>query len=418
MNLKKLVAYKFLLVLFLPLVLFSSNGKVLEASKSAIRIITVLNDKNMVSGTAFCINDNGYFLTNAHVIDNAKSVFAVKSSDKYSVQVIKKYDNVDLAILKIDNTGSEPLTFAYRNNINVTDRVSSIGFPSAADRTNDLEELTTVTINSGIIGKLTKIDLSINRRNTGNRSPVVQHDAVVNHGNSGGPLVNECGHVVGVNVQKGLSLNRSDAQIIAGDVVQGIFYAIDVDIAKRVLNESHIEFLETGSGCSLGGASMSSRDYKYLIAGGILLLLLLLWALIFYLQGNKRKNSSMDESALSRLVSRKLGERSDKKVNKIIPEAPGIRLKPTKSDLPVFVVDSTEKIVGRSRSAALHLENPLVSGKHLSLSLDSNGDVMVKDLNSSNGTYIEGRKLTPHTAHILRRGERLIIGSEDVIYRV
>jgi len=209
---------------------FAGNGKVLEASKSVIRIITIFDDGSGVTGTAFSINDEGYFLTNAHVVDGAKSVVAVMSSDKYDVEVIKKYDDIDLAILKIKNTGLKPLTFAYKKNIHVTDRVSSIGFPSAADKNDDIDELTTVTINSGIIGKLTKINLSIDSKDITTRYPVVQHDAAVNHGNSGGPLVNECGQVVGINVQKGLSYNRSDAQIIVGDVVQGIFYAIDVDI--------------------------------------------------------------------------------------------------------------------------------------------------------------------------------------------
>jgi S1-C subfamily serine protease len=416
-NLKNLAVFKLLLLFILPLMLFASNGSVLEASKSAIRIITVLNNnKDMASGTAFCINTDGYFLTNAHVVDDARSIFAVKSSSKYGVKVIKKLDGVDLAILKIDNTGLKPLTFAYRENINVTDRVSSIGFPGAADRNNDLEELTTVTINSGIIGKLTKIDLAINRSHAGTLSPVVQHDAAVNHGNSGGPLVNECGQVVGINVQKGINPNRTNAQIVAGDVIQGIFYAIDVDIAKKALKDMHISFLETGKICTPGaGASMSESERKYLIIGGILLLLLAIWALVFYLQESKKKNN-IDESMLSRLISRKLGKHEQREEQIGTVKDTVALLRPMNANLPVLTVNQKEMIVGRSRSAHLHLDDLQVSGKHLSLSLDTNGEVVVKDLASTNGTYIEGKKLTPHTPYILKRGERLVIGSEDVIY--
>jgi len=414
MNLKNLVVFKLLLILFLPFMLLAGNSKVLESSKSVIRIITILGDKSGATGTAFCINSNGYFLTNAHVIDGAKDIFAVMSSNKYEVKIVKKFDDVDLAILKIENTGLKPLMFSYRNNIHVTDRVSSIGFPDAADKSDDIDELTTVTINSGIIGKFSKINLSIKNRKTTKRHPVVQHDAAVNHGNSGGPLVNECGQVVGVNVQKGLSYNRSDAQIIAGDVVQGIFYAIDVDIAKKVLNESRISFLETGSGCS--GTSMSANDRKYLIVAGMLLLLLMVWGIIFYMQEKKKKHNDIDESALSRLISRKLGKRVNHDVHDPLIDELTVQLKPMVSNLPVFNVNQNESIVGRSRSAALHLENPQVSGKHLSLSLNANNEIVVKDLGSSNGTYIEGRKLIAHTPYILKRGERLIIGSEDVIY--
>ncbi len=406
---------KLLLLAFLPLLIFAGNGKVLKSSKSVIRIITILGDKSGATGTAFCINSDGYFLTNAHVVDGAKSVFAVMSTNKYDVEVIKKLDDIDLAILRIRNTGLDPLTFAYKSNINVTDKVSSIGFPGAADKSDDIDELTTVTINSGIIGKLTKINLSIKNQNTA-RSPVVQHDAAVNHGNSGGPLVNECGQVVGVNVQKGLSLNRSTAQIVAGDVVQGIFYAIDVDIAKRVLKESHIGFLETGSGCTLGGTSMSVNDRKYFIIAGILLLLLAIWSIIFYTQEKKKKNSAVDESALSRLISRKMGKHNHQETPQVNVNNTTVQLRPVAGNLPVFNITQIESTVGRSRSVSLHLDDAQVSGKHLTLFLNEQGSVMVKDLGSTNGTYIEGRKLKPNQAYILNRGERLVIGSEDVIY--
>ena len=404
---------KFLIFLFLPIFLFSSNGKVLEASKSVIRIISVLDDKSMTSGTAFCINSDGYFLTNAHVVANAKEIHAFSSGVRYDVKLVKKYDDFDLAILKIKNIDLIPLTFASRVNINVTDKVSSIGFPAAVDReSDDLEELTSVTINSGIIGKFSKINLSMKNRNA-TRSAVVQHDAAVNHGNSGGPLVNECGKVVGINVQKELNYNRSVDQIKAGDVVQGIFYAIDVDVAKKVLNESHIDFLEAGSGCS--GTSMSVNDRKYLIIAGMLLLLLLLWGVIFFIQ-DKKKNKSTGDEALSRLISRKLGEKGNKNAREVVYTGVTVQLKPMVSHLPVLTVSQNESIVGRSRSTTLHLENAQVSGKHLSLSLNKNNEIVVKDLGSSNGTYIEGRKLTSHTPYILKRGERLVIGSEDVIY--
>lgn len=414
-KLKNLQVFKLILVLLLSTLVFAANDKVLEASKSVIRIITVLDSKNnMASGTAFCINSNGYFLTNAHVIDGTRSIFAVKSSYKYDVKVIKKYDDLDLAILKIEDTGLEPLSFAYRNNINVTDRVSSIGFPGAADKNDDLDELTTVTINSGIIGKFTKIDLSIDPRNTTSKSPVVQHDAAVNHGNSGGPLVNECGHVVGINVQKGLSYNRSVAQIATGDVVQGIFYAIDVDITKKILNESHISFLETGPGCVNGSTSLSTNDRKYLIITAILLLLLAVWSIIFY----KKKNDDIDKSALSHLINRKLGERDKKEIQKVPVNTTTVRLKPAVSGFPILIVEQVESIVGRSRSATVHLDNLQVSGKHLSLSLNQRNEIIVKDLNSLNGTYIEGRKLTPNIPYMIKQGEHLVIGSEDVVYEV
>jgi hypothetical protein len=311
-----------------------------------------------------------------------------------------------------------------REQINVTDRVSSIGFPGAADKNENIDELTTVTINSGIISKFGKANLSIKKYKSSTMSPVVQHDAAINHGNSGGPLVNECGQVVGINEQKGLNLNRSLGQIIVGDVVQGIYFAIDIDLAKKLLKERGVAFLETDAACTAGGgavvsgsSSMSDKDRKYLIVGAIFLLLLAIWGAVVYLQGNRNRRGTPEGSEISRIVSRKLHEKEA--VGGASPGAAvsgSVQLRPANAVLPILTVERTEKIAGRSRSAALHLDNPLVSGRHLSLRLDEVGKVIVKDLGSSNGTYIDGRKLLPHTESILQRGERLVIGSEDVVY--
>ncbi len=83
---------------------------------------------------------------------------------------------------------------------------------------------------------------------------------------------------------------------------------------------------------------------------------------------------------------------------------------------PIKLIKNVEIIVGRSRRANIHLDNKYVSGHHLSLCLNQKKEVMVKDLGSSNGTYIAGKKLLPNMPAILKKGERLIIGSEDVVY--
>ncbi len=83
---------------------------------------------------------------------------------------------------------------------------------------------------------------------------------------------------------------------------------------------------------------------------------------------------------------------------------------------PIRMTVDDEIVVGRSRQANIKLDNRYVSGQHLSISLNQNKEVVIKDLGSSNGTYIDGRKLMPNVATILKRGERLIIGSEDVVY--
>ena len=83
---------------------------------------------------------------------------------------------------------------------------------------------------------------------------------------------------------------------------------------------------------------------------------------------------------------------------------------------PIVLVPSKEVIVGRSNRADVTIDNKYISGQHLSFSLDGNGHVQVRDLASSNGTYLEGRKLEPNIPYELKAGQRLLVASEDVVY--
>ena len=74
--------------------------------------------------------------------------------------------------------------------------------------------------------------------------------------------------------------------------------------------------------------------------------------------------------------------------------------------------------VGRSASSNVQIDNQYVSNQHLSFLLNDNGTVTVTDLGSSNGTYVQGVKLSAHTPHIIYPGDRIILGSEDVVYRL
>jgi hypothetical protein len=73
-------------------------------------------------------------------------------------------------------------------------------------------------------------------------------------------------------------------------------------------------------------------------------------------------------------------------------------------------------LVGRPSSATVTINNSHVSRRHLQIRLDDYGRIMVTDLGSTNGTYIEGKRLDPSIPVELRKGEQLVIGSEDVVY--
>ena len=83
---------------------------------------------------------------------------------------------------------------------------------------------------------------------------------------------------------------------------------------------------------------------------------------------------------------------------------------------PIVLVPNKEVIVGRSNRADIIIDNKYISGQHLGLSLDNSGYVQVRDMASSNGTYLEGRKLEANILYDLKPGQRLLVASEDIVY--
>jgi serine protease Do len=173
-------------------------------------------------GTGFVVRSDGFILTNQHVIDAATSVAVITASgDEHPAEVIAQDAQHDLAILKIDATGLPALGLGRSDSLAMGDTVVAIGFAL------DLSGGPTVT--SGILSSLDRtIDV---RDSSGMRSTIrsydglLQTDAALNHGNSGGPLLTLDGRVIGVNVA-------------GGDSVENIGFAIPIDVARPLLDRA------------------------------------------------------------------------------------------------------------------------------------------------------------------------------------
>jgi hypothetical protein len=376
-------------------VLWGGNPHILKAEEGVVRIVNERSDGSAVSGTGFIVDRQGHLLTNAHLVVDAKRLLALTLKGENRVSVVDVDPLVDLALLKVEGASYPALPFAKKENVQVSDEVVAIGFPGAADKGGT----TTPTINRGIIGKLTRIDLSIvpGRRHV---AAVIQHDAAINHGNSGGPLVNECGQVVGVNVQKGLSEGgRSIGQIVAGDVVQGIFYAVDGSVAKAMLKRNGIAYREGEPDCSVSGtaASLLPSDRRYLWIVLLLLGVAAIWGWV-YLQAKSRSEAPKRRVRNS-------------------AEEPPLRLKSQQASLPDLALAKGPRTLGRSSQCDIVLEHPFVSGRHLRLERRGDDVVEVEDLGSKNGTWIDGQRLEPKRRREWKRGSVLRIGSKKVEYR-
>ncbi|NLE07591.1 MAG: trypsin-like serine protease [Parcubacteria group bacterium] len=145
-------------------------------------------------GSGFLVSADGYIVTNRHVVDDDKAEYTVFMNDgeKYDAKVIARDSVLDLAIIKIDGSGFQYLEFGDSDKLQVGQSVITIG--------NALAEFRN-TVSLGIVSGLSRsIVASDMRGNTEALDQLIQTDAAINQGNSGGPLLNLSGEVVGVNV--------------------------------------------------------------------------------------------------------------------------------------------------------------------------------------------------------------------------
>jgi len=157
------------------------------------------------------VSADGYVLTNAHVVDGADEVYVTLTDKReFKAKVLGADARADVAVLKIDSGGKLPyLTIGDPNKARVGEWVIAIGSPF------NLEN----TVTSGII--------SAKARDTGDLLPLIQSDVAVNPGNSGGPLINLRGEVIGIN---------SQIATLSGGY-NGISFAIPIDEAMRVADQ-------------------------------------------------------------------------------------------------------------------------------------------------------------------------------------
>jgi S1-C subfamily serine protease len=142
-------------------------------------------------GSGFVVDKAGHIVTNYHVIEGADEIrVSFSNRDTVEAQLVGSDPSTDLAVLQVDTGTSAltPLTLGDSDKVEVGDPVVAIGNPFGLDR----------TATSGIVSALQRLIRAPNRFTIDH---VIQTDAPINHGNSGGPLLNSRGQVIGVNTQ-------------------------------------------------------------------------------------------------------------------------------------------------------------------------------------------------------------------------
>lgn len=170
------------------------------------------------SGTGFFITEDGYILTNHHVISDASSVkVTLYNGETYDAKVIGSDEDYDIAVLKIDVTGATPVVLGDSSKVAIGESVAAVG--------NPLGELTF----SLTVGYVSALDREVTL-SSGTTMDLIQTDAAINSGNSGGALFNSYGEVVGITNAKYSSSSSSGSASI-----DNIGFAIPINHVKNII---------------------------------------------------------------------------------------------------------------------------------------------------------------------------------------
>ena len=180
--------------------------------------ITCQGSRSTSSGTGVVLSSDGYIVTNAHVVENAHTYSVQLTDDRtFSARLVGCDDISDLAVLRIDCTDLTPAQFGDSSTLRVGDTVVAIGDPLGAAFRG--------TYTNGIVSAINR-DVDMN----GRTMTLIQTNAALNSGNSGGPLINCYGQVIGINTMKIGAFTDT-----AG--VEGLGFAIPSTQVKEIVDQ-------------------------------------------------------------------------------------------------------------------------------------------------------------------------------------
>jgi len=168
-------------------------------------------------GSGIIMSDDGYILTNAHVVENASGLKVVmENGDEYEARIVGADDDTDIAVIKINAENLKYAEFGNSDQLRVGEKVVAIGNPRGLTLAGSVTQGIVSAVNRSLSSSPTDFTY-------------IQTDAAINPGNSGGALVNEYGQVIGINTAK--------ISQVASTVYEGIGFAIPISEAKPIIDD-------------------------------------------------------------------------------------------------------------------------------------------------------------------------------------
>ena len=185
----------------------------------SVASISCITQTGTATGTGIVMSEDGYVITNYHVVEDAHQIYVLLGEDsQYDAVMVGGDETTDLAVLKVEATDLVPAEFGDSDVLRVGDMVVAIGDPLGTELRG--------TMTDGIVSAINR-DLNL----SGRQMTLIQTNAALNSGNSGGPLINCYGQVIGINTMKMSSYSSTS------ETVEGLGFAIPITSAKPIVDE-------------------------------------------------------------------------------------------------------------------------------------------------------------------------------------
>ena len=392
-----------------------------ELEKSVVRIVMQTN-QGIGTGTGFVINDQGYIATNVHVIAGGNLIKAIptNSNTMYDVDVIARSYELDLAIVRAQGINLPPITLSLAPS-RKGQKVWSIGYPGGADRNRPAHD---PTVQDGVIGRIFSGAWKIQKFR------IIQHNAPTNPGNSGGPLLDDCGRVIGVNTQASLVVIASPSDgVTRVPHAAGIYWSSHIEELAKLLRENAISFQSEDDAClpaDSTGRSAEAEQAKtqaedasqQFLIWLILLGAVALAALILALKKPRQQVIHAADYVSRRFKSKEPTGVVEKRAPEKLPEH-GLMLagfdgngNPIRIALPPnrFAEQRLGVSLGRHPELVDEIiQDQNVSRRQARIAVQA-GQFYIEDLNSRNGTFLNHRKLSPFKPMLLDCGALVRLG--------
>ncbi|MFO1371679.1 MAG: trypsin-like peptidase domain-containing protein [Candidatus Competibacteraceae bacterium] len=370
------------------------------------------------SGTGFWIRGASVLVTNRHVVDGIRDIVVVaREGDELKLlpaMVLHSSATHDLAVLAVPGLSPPPgLPLAPAGEVSKGQAVWTVGYPQAADRGRADRNAAEATLTAGIVNRMLQ-------QPWGEAGPalwLIQHDAKTSHGNSGSPLLDTCGHVLGVNTQ----IERAESAPVAYN------YALGATELRQLLDGWEISHRDADKACVVDRGEAAEDERLTWWLGGLAASLAGLALLLVLLRGSRERVVHIVES-YSRYRRRTQApmelpwgsqdvDTIGHPVGSRLPAHEVVTLILRQEDRVLCVLRclphrAYECVIGRSAAWCDQvIDNETVSRRHVRLHWEPHrSQWLVEDLESSNGTRLNGRSLRPYTPTSLTSGAVVMLG--------